>query len=67
LEGRATADCRRRPQKQVFGAAWPWRNSVRLSCARMHGVPGHARHGKPADEINFDTNVQSGDNPQKGQ
>ena len=48
LEGGATADCRWRPQKQVFGVAWSWRSSVRLSCALTHGVPAHARHGKPA-------------------
>ena len=59
LEGGATADCRWRRQRQVFGAVWPWRNSVTLSCARMHGAQGHARHGKPALMKSISTSMLS--------
>ena len=68
LAGGATADCRWCRQKQVFGAAWPWRNSVRLSCARMDGAQGHAsRRQTCVEEVDFDTDAQPGDDPQKGQ
>jgi hypothetical protein len=37
------------PQKaEVSGVALPWRDSVKLSCARMPGTPSHAPRGKPA-------------------
>ena len=37
------------PQKVgVSGVALPWRDSVKLSCARMPGTPSHTPRGKPA-------------------
>jgi len=37
------------PQKVgVSGVALPWRDSVKLSCARMPGTPSHAPRGKLA-------------------
>ena len=32
----------------VGGAASPWRNSAKSSCARIHGTTSLARRGKPA-------------------
>ena len=59
LEGRATADSRWHRQRQVFGAVWPWRNSVTLNCAPMDGAPRHARRGKPALMKSISTSMLS--------
>jgi hypothetical protein len=39
----------------VFGAAWPWRNSAKSSCARTHGTPSHVRLGKLASMKSIST------------
>ena len=48
LEEVVTVACRWRQKEWVFGAAWPWRNSAKSSCARTHGTPSHAPRGKLA-------------------
>jgi hypothetical protein len=37
-----------RQKEGAAGAASPWRNSAKSSCARTHGTPSHAPRGKPA-------------------
>ena len=37
-----------RQKERAAGAASPWRNSAKLSCARRHGTPSHAPRGKLA-------------------
>jgi hypothetical protein len=59
LEGGATADFRWCHQNQVFGAVWPWRNSVRLNCALMDGAQGRAHQGKPASMKSISTRTLS--------
>src|SRR6202158_10640 len=39
----------------VFGAAWPWRNSAKSSCARTHGIPSHVPLGKLASMKSIST------------
>ena len=37
------------PQKVgVFGVAWRWRDSAKLSCALTRGTPSHAPRSRPA-------------------
>src|SRR2546423_9537528 len=48
------------PQKVgVFGVAWLWRNSVKLSCARTHGTPRHVPRGKLASMKSISTPMLS--------
>jgi hypothetical protein len=57
------------PQKVgVFGVAWLWRTlrQVELRADAWHTEPRSPQQ-TCIDEIDFDTDAQSGDNPQKGQ
>ena len=48
------------PQKVgVFGVAWLWRNSVKLSCMRTHGTPSHVPRGKLASMKSISTPMLS--------
>ena len=56
------------PQKVgVFGGAWLWRNSAKSSCTDAWHTEPRSPQQTCIDEVDFDTEAQLGDDPQKGQ